>query len=606
MQTIELLAPARDLTCGLAAIDSGADAVYIGAPRFSARSAAHNTLQDIETLVRRAHLFGARIYVALNTILYDSEIDDAVRLIWDLYRIGADAVIIQDMGLLECALPPIALHASTQCNNRTPQKVQFLQSVGFGQVVLARELDLEQIRSISSQASVPLEYFVHGALCVSYSGQCYISQAKALRSANRGDCSQFCRHSYTLTDSAGKTIARDRHLLSLRDLDLSHRLEDLIDAGISSFKIEGRLKDAAYVKNTTTHYRRQLDEILARRPELRRASIGRVSAAYSTDLSKTFNRGQSRYFLDGRSGDLVCQLSPKHVGEPVGTVAQVQGRRIRLSAPADLANGDGLAYFDPRGALVGVRLSRIDGPWLEFNTDTHITAGTALYRNYDIRFDKQLSAGQPLRQIAASLRLYEQAGSLRLSAADEQGYTADTPVHFAMQQADQPDKAMHNTQAALSKAGGSLFYIQQVQIDLPHACFFPASVLNDARRAVLQQLQDARAAGYRPETRPAAEGTVPYPAQVSSYMDNISNALARQFYQRHGLQVEEMAYECQRPEGERPLMVTRYCIKYELGMCPRHQHPQPHSWAEPFFLHDGAHRFRLVFDCKRCEMEVWG
>lgn len=606
MRTIELLAPAKNLECGLAAINAGADAVYIGAPKFSARAAAHNSLGDIRQLVQRAHLFHARVYVALNTILYDHELEDAAALIWQLYEIGADAVIIQDMGLLECALPPIAIHASTQANNRTAAKVRFLQSVGFGQVVLARELSLDQIREISSQTAVPLEYFVHGALCVSYSGQCYISQSKAMRSANRGDCSQFCRHAYTLTDSAGKVIARNKHLLSLRDLDLSHRLEDLVDAGIASFKIEGRLKDVAYVKNVTAHYRRELDAILARRTDVRRLSSGTVTVPFRTDPSKTFNRGQSEYFLDGRAADMVNQLSPKNMGELLGTVAQSQGRRIRLSQACSLANGDGLSYFDARGELVGVRLSRIDGQWLEFNTDVHIPFGTAVYRNADFEFNKQLMAQEPVRQMGVRFVVSEREGAFVLVATDEDGVAAETVLAFEKQLASNPEKAHATIVSALTKTGGTPFRADAVAVELAEPCFFPASVLNDARRNVLALLEDARMAAYRTEPRVAEADPQPFPTAESTYYDNISNAKAKEFYERHGVRVGEMAYEYERPAGERPLMVTKYCIRYELAMCPRFQPKSGESFTEPFFLQDGAHRFRLLFDCKRCEMEVWG
>jgi len=608
LKKIELLAPAKDVECGKIAIDCGADAVYIGAPLFSARSAACNSIDDIALLVAYAHQFQARVYVALNTILFDSELDDAVRIAWDVYRAGADALIIQDLGLLECDLPPIPLHASTQLNNRTTDKVNFLQSAGFQQVVLARELNLDQIRDIASAVDVPLEYFIHGALCVSYSGQCSISQAKAGRSGNRGQCSQFCRHQYSLLDSKGKQVAKDKYLLSLKDLNLSGRIEDVLDAGVTSLKIEGRLKDALYVKNVTAHYRKELDAIFARRPDYRRASDGAVQIAFETDLAKTFNRSTSKYFLDSRPSGLVNQHSPKFVGNYIGTVLASWPGRAEVEALATLSNGDGLSYFSKSGILEGVRISSVIDNVVEFHVPVVLPQGTQLYRNVDVFFEKQLQAGTATRKIAVTLTLSELPEGFMLEAVDYTGCVANHRFVFEKQEAKNAKRTESAIVSALSKSGGTIFCVEDVRIDCSKHYFFPASVLNEARREVLDLLVNNRISAHSIAYRVIDRNVValPFANRESTYLDNISNAKSRGFYDRHGMIVRELAYEVSPQKDEVPLMITKYCLKYELSLCPRFQNYEGREYREPFYLQDGANTFRLEFDCKNCEMHVIG
>lgn len=607
MKTIELLAPAKDIECGKLAIECGADAVYIGAPQFSARSAAHNSIENIAELIHFAHAFHARVYIALNTILYDHELEKAVQLIWKLYEIGADAIIIQDMGLLECQLPPIPLHASTQTNNRTLDKVQFLETAGFQQVVLARELSLDQIRAIAQNTTVPLEYFVHGALCVSYSGQCYISQSKTGRSANRGDCAQFCRHAYTLEDAEGEVIAKKKHLLSLKDLDLSQRLEELIDAGICSLKIEGRLKDASYVKNITTYYRQKLDAIMATRPDLQRPSSGNVYAGFRPEPQKTFNRGASTYFLDERQLAMVNQLSPKNAGQPIGKVTETGKGKVIVQTDMVLANGDGLAYIDSRGKLQGVRLSAIKNGWLTFNSDVRIPVNTVLYRNLDFEFSKQLQSSKVNRLIDIDIELAEMDNSFLLKAIDDDGTAASVQINFEKQLAQNMEKATATIETALRKTGNSKYNVRLVANTCSQIYFFPQKILNESRRQLLELLDDERVKKHQIQYQKLESTTHPYPVSESSYLDNVANAKAKSFYERHGMSVNAMAYELQKPDAEVPLMITKYCLRYELEMCPRFQNADNiERYKEPLFIRDDSNTFKLAFDCKRCEMLVLG
>ena len=381
---IELLAPAKNLECGIAAVDHGADAIYIGAPRFGARAAAGNSLEDIAELVRYAHVYNVRIYVTVNTILKDEELKDTEKMIWDLYRAGVDALIVQDMGLLELNLPPIPLHASTQMDNRTPQKVRFLAEAGFRQVVLARELSLVEIGNIHHACpDVPLEVFVHGALCVSYSGQCYVSQACFGRSANRGECAQFCRLAFYMVDADGKSIVRNKHLLSLKDLNQSEELEQLLDAGASSLKIEGRLKDVSYVKNVTAYYRQKLDSVFKRRKEYIRASSGKVKLEFKPQLDKSFSRGFTNYFLFDRNKDIFSFDTPKSLGEEMGTVKEIRGNYLTVAGIKSFNNGDGVCFLDQTGKLQGFRINRVENNKLFPQEMPRIKPRTILYRNFD-------------------------------------------------------------------------------------------------------------------------------------------------------------------------------------------------------------------------------
>ena len=456
-RSIELLSPAKNLECGIAAIDHGADAVYIGAPKFGARASAGNSIEDIAQLVEYAHQFNARIYVTVNTILKDEELAETEQLIWELYRIHVDALIVQDMGITRLNIPPIPLHASTQMDNRTPEKVRFLAEAGFKQVVLARELSLEQIRSIHEACpDVPLEVFVHGALCVSFSGQCYASQACFNRSANRGECAQFCRLPFNLIDADGKEIMHEKHLLSLKDMSQSDLLEQMLDAGVTSFKIEGRLKDVDYVKNVTAYYRQKLDAILQRRTEYRKASSGTSTYTFKPDLSKSFNRGFTHYFLEGRQPDIAQFNTPKAMGEEMGRVKEVRGNCITVARLKVFHNGDGLCYIDGEGHLQGFRVNRVEQNKLYLMTKLLMPKpGTKLYRNLDAEFAETLSKRSAERKIAIAWEFYEIPVGFALSARDEDGNEATLSFPCEKQLAEKPQR--ENIIRQLSKLGNTIF-----------------------------------------------------------------------------------------------------------------------------------------------------
>lgn len=604
METIELLAPAKDLDTGLAAINCGADAVYIGAARFGAREAAGNSLEDLEALVAHAHKYWARVYVTVNTLLRDDELLEAVRLINRLYAAGVDALIIQDAGLLECDLPPLPLIASTQMHNHTPERVAFLEKVGFQRVILARELSLEQIRAIRAQTTLELESFVHGALCVSYSGQCYLSYAIGGRSGNRGQCAQPCRRRYLLEDSRGQPIAPERYLLSLRDLNLSDHLRDLLEAGIGSFKIEGRLKDKPYVMNVVSHYRRRLDELLPRL-NLKKSASGQSQTDFAPDLTKTFNRGYTTYFLKGRDASMASIDTPKHVGEPLGKVTAMGRDFFKLPAAAPLHSGDGLSFFDRRHELAGTTVNAVQGDAVYPDKMAGIDEGMSLYRNHDQDYLRWLSRSRPERRVKVTLRLAESAEGFCLWACDEDGITADYALACEKRPAEKPEQARGNIERQLSKSGGTEFTCAQVQIDLPVLYFLPLSELNGLRRGVLEQLTLVRAQ-RRPVRRGGAlRNVVAYPENTLTYLGNVLNEKAAAFYRRHGVTRIDPAAETGIDLHGQKVMTTKYCLKHQLGLCPRQGRGSAASYAEPFYLVDeDGRRLRLQFNCGPCEMEV--
>ncbi len=603
---IELLAPARNLECGIEAVNHGADAVYIGAPKFGARAAAVNPLDDIARLTEYAHLYGVRIYVTVNTILKDEELKETERMIDALYRIGVDALIVQDMGITKLDLPPIPLHASTQMDNRTPEKVRFLSEAGFRQVVLARELSLHEIAAIHRNCpDVPLEVFVHGALCVSYSGQCYASQACFGRSANRGECAQFCRLPFSLVDADGKLIAKDKHLLSLKDMNRLDMLEQLLDAGASSLKIEGRLKDVAYVKNVTAAYRQRLDAILERRPEYARASSGRCRYTFTPHLDKSFSRGFTRYFLQGRERDIASFDTPKSLGEAMGTVKEQRGGWLSVAGVKPFHNGDGVCYLDEQGRLQGFRINRVDGNRLYTAGEApRIRPRTPLFRNYDQEFEKALSRKSAERKISIRLKLEENAFGFSLSAEDED----DCRVTLAF---DHPKEAARTPQAGnlrtqLAKLGGTPYELAEpADIALRDQWFIPSSVVADWRRKVVERLTAVRRTNYRREVAVWKPTTHTYPAPSLTYLGNVMNAPARRFYLDHGVTSVAPAYEAQ-PVPRAVLMFCRHCLRFSMGWCPTHQKGRS-PYREPYYLvgTDGR-RFRLEFDCKNCQMKVYG
>ena len=600
---IELLSPAKDLNCGIEAINHGADAVYIGAPKFGARSAAGNSLEDIRELCEYAHLYGARIYVTLNTILKEEELEEAERMIWDLWRVGTDALIIQDMGITRLNLPPIPLHASTQTDNRTPEKVRFLEAAGFTQVVLARELSLNEIRRISEATTVPLEVFVHGALCVSYSGQCYLSAALSGRSANRGECAQYCRLPYTMVDATGTEIVTHKHLLSLKDMNRSDQLEALLDAGVSSLKIEGRLKDVGYVKNITAYYRKKLDAVLSRRPEYRRASAGRSIYTFEPVAEKSFNRGFTTFLLEGRTADITAFNTPKSLGEPVGTVKEIKGNSFTVAGLKQLNNGDGLVFFNRKGELEGFRVNRVEANRVFPLDMPQLTPKTPLYRNFDQAFDKLLAKPSAERKLSVEIEFLDNPFGFTLCMEDETGARIMLTEPFAKELARREQQ--DNIRTQLSKLGNTPFEASKVVVGLSENWFVPSSLLADMRRRGVEKLLEARRARYPRETvkRVQSSVSIPFPERQLTYLGNVANGKARSFYQDHGVEQIDPAFELS-PRKDVPLMFTKHCLRYSMGWCPTYQKDKS-PYKEPYYLLYKDTRLRLQFDCKHCQMLVF-
>ena len=598
---IELLAPAKNADYGIEAILHGADAVYIGAPMFGARASAGNTVSDIERLSEFAHRYHARVYVAMNTILEDKDLADAERLLHELYNAGTDAVIIQDMGILQLRLPPIALHASTQMDNRTVAKAVFLEQAGFSQIVLARELSLDEIAAIARSVTVPIEVFVHGALCVSYSGQCYLSNALTGRSANRGTCSQPCRLPYDITDSRGRVIATKCHALSMKDLNRTNDLEALLDAGVSSLKIEGRLKDLTYIKNTVSLYRRRLDEILARRHEFERASDGESRITFEPNMNKTFNRGFTDYFLYGRKETVWSADTSKSIGEEVGSVVDVAQRYITLDLKTKLSNGDGLCFFNHRRELEGIQVNRVDDNRVFPLSMPVIKKGTKVFRNNDREFDKLLSGKTAERKIAATIDLYELTDGFRLVMTDKKGYSYQMfrPATKEPAQKDQTE----NIRTNLSKTGQTIFTVTDVRLHLTRNVFIPASVLSQWRRELTDGLLCVRLENHPRRTVDHKPTYHAFPEPTITYLGNVANGKARSFYEQHGSEVLQPAFEIKQ-QKDVPLMFTRHCIKYSLGWCPKYNKAVS-PYTEPFYLTHSSTRLRLEFDCQACEMRVY-
>lgn len=599
---IELLAPAKNLECGIEAINHGADAVYIGAPRFGARAAAGNSIEDIKALVDYAHIYNARIYVTVNTILHDEELPETEKMIWELYRAGVDALIIQDMGITHLNLPPIALHASTQMDNRTPEKVKFLSDIGFRQVVLARELSLGEIKKIHDTCpETLLEVFVHGALCVSYSGQCYVSQACYGRSANRGECAQFCRLAFDLVDSNGKTIEQNKHLLSLKDMNQSDNLEALLDAGATSLKIEGRLKDVSYVKNVTAYYRQKLDLIFKYRKEYVRASAGTVKTTFTPQLDKSFSRGFTDYFLRGRNPGIFSFSTPKSLGEEVGTVKEIRGNYFTVAGVKSFSNGDGLCYIDDNGRLQGFRVNRVENNKLFPQEMPRLKPKTRLYRNFDQEFDKLMQKKSAERKIAVDICLTENNFGFTLSINDEN----ENSVSLTLQREKEPARTPQtdNLKNQLGKLGNTPFEARNIRIDLSDNWFIPASELSELRRNAVERLLELRKINYRQEIFRLKESKSKYPVSTLTYLGNVMNNSAAEFYKNHGVLKVMPAFEKEQPK-DAVLMFCKHCIRYSMGWCPVH-HKVRSPFREPYYLvsSDGR-RFRLEFDCKQCQMKV--
>ena len=579
MTNLELLAPAKNLECGLAAIDHGADAVYIGAPRFGARAAVGNSVDDIRQLCQYAHQFDVRVYVTVNTIIYDDELEPVKQLIRELEEVGVDAVLTQDMSLLNSHIP---LHASTQTDNRTPEKVRWLRSLGFRRVVLARELSVAEIAEIHREVpDVELEVFVHGALCVSYSGLCYASQHCFSRSANRGACAQFCRMKFDLLDAEGREIEHQRHLLSLKDMNQLNHLEELISAGATSFKIEGRLKDVTYVKNVVAAYSQQLDAFIAKHPhDYQRASKGHCTYTFTPNLRKTFNRGFTTYFLQGRQPDIFSPDTPKAMGEFVGTVKEIRRDSFNVAGTAAFANGDGLCYIDADRELQGFRVNRAQGNRLfPQQMPRTLRPGMALYRNNDQEFERLLSRPSSSRKIPVKFSL------------------SVTPDGFEKPQRE-------NIERQLSRLGGTPYECSGVELPADFNYFIPSSLLADLRRQWVEAISSSLSSNSRLSRSSSDSCFSSPPAYSPGYLYNIANREAQAFYAAHGLKHIEPAFELQ-PPRHGLLMQCRHCLRYALGYCVKHGGRAP-QWKEPLFLRLGdGRRFRLEFDCRHCQMNVY-
>jgi len=609
---LELLAPAKNADYGIEAIRHGADAVYIGGPAFGARATAGNSVEDIARLCTYAHQYHAQVFVALNTILMDNELADAEKLIWQLYEAGADALIVQDMGVLQLNLPPIALHASTQMDNRSPEKVAFLEQVGFSQVVLARELGLSQIRDVAAHTNMQLEFFIYGALCVAYSGLCNLSHSFSNRSANRGECSQMCRLPGNLKTRQGDVLAQNEHLLSLKDNNQTENLEALIDAGIRSFKIEGRLKDLSYVKNVTAHYRQKLDAIMARRPEFKASSHGRCEHSFIPDPEKTFNRGSTDYFVNERSQGIKDFRSPKYIGEEVGKVVSIGKDFIQVSSTHEFNNGDGLAFFPANFAMAkqsddklqGLRVNRAEGLKLHIlQVPRDLKVGMTLYRNHNQAFEALLSKESSKRIIGVDLRLSDTQDGLALTLTDIYGLSATVNLTVEKTPATDVDKTLQNTRTQLGKLGSTDFVARSISIDTAQAWFLPASVLNGLRRDGVAALEAARIQGYvRPLPWKHNQDAV-YPVKHLSYLGNVANEKAKDFYQRHGVIEIQDTYEKNGVTEDVPLMITKHCLRFNFNLCPKEV---PGIKADPMVLEIGNDVLKLVFDCPKCEMMVVG
>jgi 23S rRNA 5-hydroxycytidine C2501 synthase len=604
---VEILAPAKNLFQGMAAINAGADAVYIGAPQFGARSNATNSVEDIAELVKYAHLFKAQVFVVINTILYDKELEACEKLIHELYHIGVDALIVQDMAIFEMNLPPIVIHASTQANNRDPKHVKFLADAGMKRVVLARELNLDQIKEIHEATDVELEFFVSGALCVSFSGNCYMSIAGGDRSANRGSCAQNCRLPYNLIDGNGTTLIANSHLLSIKDLDLSDQLPNLIEAGVTSFKIEGRLKDIVYVKNNVSYLRKKLDSFLTENDKYQKASSGRTFYNFTPEMDKSFNRGYTDYFVNQRKAKIGSWESPKSQGQYIGKLIETKANGYVIENYELLNNGDGLYFINEEGIADGAQINIIVNDTVVPNTFKPIPAGTLIYRNSDASYNKLLEReDSAVRKIGVKLSFTEVEEGFQLTATDEDGHSSTSILHSSKELAKNPETVIPNIQQNLSKTGNTPFIVDEIEVLFTEKWFFPISKINEIRRTVLDQLIEVRISAYHREEFQLTKTDHPYPVTELDFTYNVSNKLARAFYKRHGVTEIEKAFELQWDPGKARVMTTKYCVKYELGKCPRFQRStMGEKVVEPLTLKHGENEYKLKFNCKPCEMEIW-
>ncbi len=603
MKKIELLAPAKNIESGMAAINYGADAVYIGSPKFGARVAAGNSIEDIKKLASYAHHYNAQAYVTINTILHDQELEEVKDTIHQLYHEGIDAIIIQDMGILEMDLPPIPLFASTQTNNYTWQKVKFLEDVGLQRIILARELSLNQIKEIRSKTNVDLEFFVHGALCVSLSGQCYFSHAINKGSANRGACAQPCRAYYSLKDKDGKTLIKNKHLLSLKDFNLSNHISALMNAGISSFKIEGRLKDLDYVKNITSYYRKEIDRVLEGKNEFQKSSSGKIYYDFTPDPEKTFNRGYTNYFLKKKNKEIASPDTPKSKGKLLGIVKSVHKNYFILDSKSKLHNGDGICFFNSQGNLIGTKINRVENQKIFPDNNQDIKPGVQIFRNFDIVFSKQLASSKTERKISTSILIEELKEGILITATDENLNKVSYTYKFEKEAAKNQQKALKNLKKQFLKAGDSIFKVETIELNIEDAFFLPISEINSLRRKTLDLLLTERLSNYEKVSFKIEKNTISYPEENLDYKNNVINKKAILFYKRHGVKSIENAFEVQDNFSEKEIMITKHCLKYELGSCPKYE-KNPKKINEPIFLEDNNRKYKLEFDCESCFMKV--
>ena len=600
---LELLAPAKNFESGRAALLCGADALYVGAPKFGARAAAGVSAEEIGRLCELAHRFRARVFVTMNTLLYEQELVEAERMAARMWQIGADALIVQDMAFLRMDLPPIDLHASTQMCTTTPEQVRFLADVGFSRVVLERALTLQEIEKLSRAADVEIEAFIHGALCVSYSGRCYMSRTMSARSGNRGDCSQACRLPYDLLDERMQPLVRNRHLLSLQDMNATERLEAMIDAGVTSFKIEGRLKDENYVRNVVGWYRRRMDEIIAQRPDLCRASEGVSTFEFEPNPAKSFSRGGISYFLDGARRGVASFDTPKAFGEPLGQVRAVRRDSFQIQRAAgqgtQLNAGDGLCFVTAVGEPSGTNVNRIEGDWIWPNRMEGIRPGVELYRNYDHRYVTALSRSRLRRAVPVTASVRVTASEIELTLSDGTSQvTVSRSGDFEL--AQQPDRALATIRTQLSKTGETIFDLTDVKFSDDEVRFVPVSVLNELRREAFQQLDTERLEHYCRRQRLPEDSNVRFPKLVLGGDENVVNSLAERFYRDHGVTRIEPGYDLRSDLKGVDVMRMRYCIRRELGMCLR---DKP-DYTGKLYLRHGTFLYELRFDCARCMMTV--
>ncbi|QYX53875.1 U32 family peptidase [Pseudomonas sp. S07E 245] len=622
---LELLSPARDVAIAREAILHGADAIYIGGPSFGARHNACNEVSEIAELVEFARRYHARVFTTINTILHDNELEPARKLIHQLYDAGVDALIVQDLGVMELDIPPIELHASTQTDIRTLARARFLDQAGFSQLVLARELNLQEIRAIASETDAAIEFFIHGALCVAFSGQCNISQAQTGRSANRGDCSQACRLPYTLKDDQGRVVAFEKHLLSMKDNNQTANLSDLVDAGVRSFKIEGRYKDMGYVKNITAHYRKELDAILENRPELARASSGRTEHFFMPDPDKTFHRGSTDYFVSDRKIDIGAFDSPTFTGLPVGVVEKVGKRDMQVVTEVPLSNGDGLNVLVKR-EVVGFRanIAELKGEFEEDGAPRYryrvepnempdgmyrLKPNHPLSRNLDHNWQQALQRTSAERRVGVAWQAQLSEQRLQLTATSEEGISVSVALDGPFGPANKPQQALDQLHDLLGQLGTTQYHASAIELDAPQAFFIPNSQLKTLRREAIEALTTARIAAHPRGARKAESNPPPvYPESHLSFLANVYNEKARAFYHRHGVQLIDAAYEAHEELGEVPVMITKHCLRFSFNLCPKQAKGVTgvRTKVAPMQLIQGDEVLTLKFDCKPCEMHVVG